>query len=112
MHQRTCKVIKTLNDVIIEPSERSDNVLLSYACQRIFNIPGIKLPMSELGWELVHTYFHSNLSVHEISSGNVKNTASKLNTTVVYDYFSENFHTSTVADPALSRSLRRSAKVK
>ena len=101
MHQRCCRVIDDLEQEIQEEmtellTEQNEDIIESNAppvnSQEDFPDlrKGIKLPTSPSQWTTANEFFKLTFSNHPITAHDLNNNITTM-TTVVYNYFSENF---------------------
>ena len=98
MHQRSCRVIKSLTDETFEELEETENIdtgqeLASVDFDSMPTIkPGIKLPKSDDQWKTTNAYFAASLPISEIDHSNISVQIAAMNSTI-YNYFHDNFGT-------------------
>ena len=105
VYQRSCRVIKSMSDNIVDNVENdynelndnnnfdiNDNNNLSYDTtnESLSLKNGVKRPTSTNYWDITNTYFHSNLPISQISENDTEETVKHLNDTV-YNYSKDNF---------------------
>ena len=98
MHQRSCRVIKGLENETYQSLQNNDIDTGQSDCSAIdwdslpSVKPGIKLPKSDLDWQLASSYFAAAMPISEIDKSNINDTLSAM-TSVIYAYFRDNFGT-------------------
>ena len=98
MHQRSCRVIKGLENETFESLESNDIDTGQTACNAIDwdslpNVkPGIKLPKRDLDWQSANNYFAAAMPISGIVKSKIDDTLNVMNS-VIYDYFRDNFGT-------------------
>ena len=98
MHQCSCRVIKGLENETYESLQNHGIDTGQSDCSAIdwdslpSVKPGIKLPKSDLDWQLANSYFAAALPISGIDKSIINDTLSAMNS-VIYAYFRDNFGT-------------------
>ena len=94
-HQRSCCIIKSLNDALLYDIELVNDVeieiLENYTISGSPSLePGVNLPKPLEDWNLANTFFIANISCTDIKERYL-NTVVQDFSTIIYDYFKTNF---------------------
>jgi hypothetical protein len=126
MHQRSCRVIDgmeeelqqqmtdALNDQVCEDSVQSvENVISSLNTQESYPDlkKGIKLPKSPIQWSNANDFFQFTLSNQPITTQEISKCIITM-TTVIYNYFSENYGFVDINNNKVFESKYKSASAK
>ena len=97
MHQRSCRVIKGLEQETFDSVDVNETYDDTGQIEHQINSnslptikPGIKLPKSDYDWKLANDFFTASLPVSEVEGSDINTVVSSMNSTI-YDYFHENF---------------------
>ena len=97
MHQRSCRVIKDLEEETFESHDSPDNY--DDTGQPDYEIdltsipsikPGIRLPHSDQDWKIANDYFVAAMPISEVNNKPINIVLSQMNS-IIYDYFFNTF---------------------
>ena len=98
MHQRSCRLIKSLTDETLKELEETENIntgqdLASVDFDSMPTMkPSSKLRKSDDQWKTTNAYFVASLPISEIDHKNISMQVAAMNSTI-YNYFHDNFGT-------------------
>ena len=96
MHQRSCRVIKGLEEETFESHDLNQSLDdtgqpdQEIELNSLPNIkPGIRLPKTDLDWKLANDFFVGALPIADINKKPINAVVSEMNS-IIYDYFYRN----------------------